>query len=231
MKKIIITIFTVLLMGSGVVQAAIYNIGPGDDFGFFHLVGNDSLVMTGGESDWLVLDDLSVATIENTEPITDTETGGIWMVDMRDYSTLNLEGGEINFIEAGWESTVNMTGGYLDYIKVSGESTVNMTGGYLDYIIASGESKAYLRGGTIDDFWRMPLEDGEPIEEAMIHVFALDYLYDSPSNLLTGHWGDNSAFSINLNIPSSDYIEFHIIPEPTSILLLGLGGLMLRRRV
>ena len=39
MKKIIITIFTVLLMGSGVAQAAIYNIGPGDDFGNLTLVG------------------------------------------------------------------------------------------------------------------------------------------------------------------------------------------------
>ena len=212
MKKMIITIFTVLLMGSGVVQAAIYNIGPGDNVDFLYLIDNDSLVMTGGEIDWLDLDDWSAATIENTEPITDTETGGIWMVDMGDYSTFNLEGGEINFIEAGWQSTVNITGGYLDYI------------------VASGESKAYLRGGTIDDLWRMPLENGAPIEEAMIHVFCLDYLYDSPSNLLTGHWGDNSPFSINLNIPSSDYVEFHIIPEPCSVMLLGLGAVILRNR-
>ena len=212
MKKIIITILAVFVVWASLVQGAIYNIGPGDDFDFLYLVGNDSLVMTDGEIDWLDLDDWSVATIENTDPITDTATGGIWVVDMGDYSTFNLEGGEINFIEA-WA-----------------ESTVNMTGGYLDYIVMSGESKAYLRGGTIDDFWRMPLENEAPIEEAMIYVFALDYLYDSPSNLLTGHWGDNSAFSINLNIPSSDYVEFHIIPEPATLFIFALGGLIFRRR-
>lgn len=153
-----------------------------------------------------------MATVENTEPIIDIEIGGVWAVDMGDYSTLNIEGGEINFIEAWWESTVNMTGGYLDNI------------------IASGENKAYLRSGTIDDLWRMPLEDGEQIEEAMIHVFCLDYLYDPPGNLLTGHWGDNSTFSINLNIPSYDYIEFHIISEPATLFIFTLGGLLLTSR-
>jgi len=210
--RILLLVPAIMAMSVCNLQAAIYNIGPGDNVDFLYLIDNDSLVMTGGEIDWLDLDDWSVATIENTEPITDTETGGIWTVDMGDYSTFNLEGGEINFIEAWWESTINMTGGYLNYI------------------VMSGESKAYLSGGTIDDLWRIPLEGGEPIKEAMIHVFCLDYLYDPPGNLLTGHWSDNSAFSINLNIPSSDYIEFHIIPEPCSVLLLGLGALILRRK-
>ena len=33
MKKIIITILAVFVVWASLVQAAIYNIGPGDDFG------------------------------------------------------------------------------------------------------------------------------------------------------------------------------------------------------
>jgi len=215
MKKIIITIFTVLLMGSGVVQAAIYNIGPGDNFGNLGLVDYDTLLMTGGEGHNLSLLDWSSATIEDTAPLIDEDTGGIWAVTTYSYGIFNFNGGEINSIEAYVDSTVNMTGGSLTSLRMD------------------NESQAHLEGGLIENLASdQTLVGGLPWEEALIHIFCLDYLYDSPSNLLTGHWGDNSAFSINLidigTVPTYDYIQFHIIPEPTTILLLGLGGLLLR---
>jgi len=215
MKKIIITALVVLLMVSGVVQAAIYNIGPGDNFGDLVLVDYDTLLMTGGEGHNLGLLGWSSATIENTSPLIDQYSGGIWAVGVRSYSIFNFNGGEIGSIEA------------------SGDATVNITGGILTTLEMHSESQAYLEGGLIENLASdQTLLGGLPREDALIHIFALDYLYDSPSNLLTGHWSDNSAFSINLidigTVPTYDYIEFHIIPEPTSILLLGLGGLLVR---
>ena len=217
MKKIIITIFTVLLMGSGVVQAAIYNIGPGDNFGNLGLVDYDTLLMTGGEGHNLSLLGWSIATIENTSPLIDEDTGGIWAVDTTSYSIFNFNGGEINSIEAYGDSTVNMTGGTLTSLRMD------------------SESQAYLEGGIIENLASdQTLDGGLPWQNAMIHIFALDYLYDSPSNLLTGHWGDNSAFSINLidigTVPTYDYIEFHIIPEPATLIIFTLGGFLLRKR-
>jgi len=53
-------------------------------------------------------------------------------------------------------------------------------------------------------------------------------------NVLTGLWGNGDPFSIHLpNItgysPAIENIQFQLIPEPTSLLLLSLGGLLLRR--
>jgi len=217
MKKRIITMLVVFVMWASPVQAAIYNIGPGDNFGNLGLVDYDTLLMTGGEGHNLSLLGWSSATIENTAPLIDEDTGGIWAVDTTSYSIFNFNGGEINSIEAYGDSTVNMTGGTLTSLRMD------------------NESQAYLEGGLIENLASdQTLVGGLPWEEALIHIFCLDYLYDSPSNLLTGHWGDNSAFSINLidigAIPTYDYIEFHIIPEPATLYIFALGGLLLRRQ-
>ena len=215
MKRRIISVLVVFAVCAGVAEAAIYNIGPGEEFGSLVLHNNDSLFMTGGEGDDLDLRDLSTATIENTNPIIGEEDGGIWEVFVSSTSTLDFNGGEINSIEALWDGTVNMTGGILTTLEMH------------------SESQAYLEGGLIENLASdQTLLGGLPWEDALIHIFALDYLYDSPSNLLTGHWGDNSAFSINLidigTVPTYDYIEFHIIPEPATLFLVGLGGMLLR---
>jgi len=217
MKEIIITMLVVFAVWSGVVQAAIYNIGPGDNFGNLGLVDYDTLLMTGGEGHNLSLGYWSIATIENTTPLIDQNTGGIWAVDTYSYSIFNFNGGEINSIEAYDDSTVNMTGGTLTTLRMD------------------SESQAYLEGGIIENLASDQILDGGlPWHDAMIHIFALDYLYDSPSNLLTGHWADNSAFSINPidtgTVPTSDDIEFHITPEPATLFIFGLGTVILRNR-
>ena len=218
MKKIIITMLVVFVVWAGVVHAAIYNIGPGDNFGNLTLVDYDTLLMTGGEGHNLGLYDWSLATIDDTDPLNIGQgDGGIWKVDASSYSVFNFNDGEINSIETYGDSTVNMRGGDLTTLEMH------------------SESQAYLEGGTIENMASDQTLDGDmPWHNAMIHIFCLDYLYDSPSNLLTGHWGDSSTFSMNLidigTIPTYDYIEFHIIPEPATLFIFALGGLLLWRR-
>ena len=63
--------------------------------------------------------------------------------------------------------------------------------------------------------------------------------FNSTTRLLTGLWGNGDPFSIYLSaVPNSDYgyspaidnIKFTIIPEPASLILLAVGGLLLRRK-
>jgi hypothetical protein len=60
-----------------------------------------------------------------------------------------------------------------------------------------------------------------------------DYTYNASTNILAGIWGDDSTFSIQLvdheyYDPVIDNIAFTIVPEPATLLLFGLGAVMLR---
>jgi hypothetical protein len=60
-------------------------------------------------------------------------------------------------------------------------------------------------------------------------------LYNPANKRLTGTWEDFSKFNIKLvdyqgYSPTIDNIKFTIIPEPMTLLLIGLGGIMIRRR-
>ena len=190
MKKINITIFTIVLMSSGVVQAEIYNIGPGEEFGSLTLIDDDTLLMTAGEGDNLTLFDWSIATIEDTNPIIGEESGGIWEVTTTSYSIFNLSGGEINNLSVYGESSI-----YLDEGQILGDLTV-----YND--------------------------------TAWVHIFGYGFNNDPfMGSPLTGYWANDTPFSINLvdsTISTYDQIVFHIIPEPATILLFGMGGFILR---
>ena len=59
--------------------------------------------------------------------------------------------------------------------------------------------------------------------------------YNEATRLLTGNWLNGSSFSIilvNVDLERFDttYSNIRFIPEPASLSLLALGGLLLRRR-
>jgi len=190
-----------------------YLIGPGDYLGGLGLVDNDTLLMTGGKIDGLSLGGYAVATIENTDlPM------GILNLTAYSYCTVNIHGGAIGDITAEIESLVNITGGSINSLEMYQNSMSYLYGGDIG-TLASAQSL---------------LPQGDPGPKGWIQLYCLEYDYDSNNNLLTGLWGDSTPFSVQLDdigtIPTYQQIEFHIIPEPASIMLLGLGGLWLRKK-
>ena len=68
-----------------------------------------------------------------------------------------------------------------------------------------------------------------------IEMIVKDHSFAAGTNLLTGTWGDDSGFSIQLVNqagfdPVIDNIAFTIVPEPATLLLITAGALALRRR-
>jgi hypothetical protein len=51
---------------------------------------------------------------------------------------------------------------------------------------------------------------------------------------LISFWTDDTPFSIdfldNIDVGSTYYDHVHLVPEPVTLLLLGLGAVMLRRK-
>jgi hypothetical protein len=138
-----------------------------------------------------------------------------------------------------WDS-----GGVVD-LNLADWSHLNLLGGEIANLHISGNAIGILRGGRIDnlDSWqtvsvigRDP-QSGEWFYNRHIEMFVKDYTYNSLTKVLKGTWGDNSLFKIQLidrtqygYSPAIDNIKFTIIPEPMSLILLALGGMVIRRR-
>ncbi len=204
--KILLMMAMLVVVSGGRLEATHYTIEDGDNFGNLTL-DDDTLTMTGGEGHNLVLYGDSVATIENTAPLVGVDDGGIWEITVSSSSILNLNGGEINSIRTYWSGVINMTGGEVGEVDLYSQNLFNLSGGQVGQLtITSVESWAILDGYGFSEY--------------------------VPGNPITGYWHDDTAFSINLvDDGISTYDQIIFIPEPVSVLLLGIGGLILRKRM
>jgi hypothetical protein len=124
-----------------------------------------------------------------------------------------------------------LSGGIWD-VSMTDKSQLNMAGGGIQLLGMGNESAAILRGGRIDN-----IESWQTALLPHIEMIVKDYTYNTLTKILKGTWGDDSLFSIQLidrtqygYSPAIENIQFTIIPEPTTMGLLALGGLLIRRR-
>lgn len=192
MKHLTLTIISVMILASNVF-AAVYNIGPGDDFGGLVLRDYDTLLITGGTGSDIDFGGWSTGIIEDTDPINLGQgDGGIWEMTVSGHSELTINDGEFYEIVSDDFSTLNLHGG-----QIFGSLMVEHTTAWVHI---------YGHGFNNDPFGGSPL---------------------------TGFWADDTPFSINLvdsTISTYDQIVFHDTPEPGTLALLGLGGILLRKR-
>jgi len=149
--------------------------------------------------------DYTQAEIWGTTPYIDDHNGGIWMLAQAGHSSLEFSGGEIHEFDIGSYATARFSGGRIDEIWSS--------------------QSAWTLGG----------DPPELVPDPHIEIVCLDWDWDDITNILTGTWADLSTFDIQLvdrvgYDPAIENIAFTIVPEPTSLLLIAAGGLLLRRR-
>jgi hypothetical protein len=116
-------------------------------------------------------------------------------------------------------------------MNLARNSTLNYYGGETGAISIYEQATAVLEGGRIDY-----IASHQYLGSPHIEMVVKDYSYNPGTNLLTGIWGDDTAFSIELvdqagYDPVIDNIAFTVVPEPMTLLLFGLGGLVIRRKL
>ena len=120
------------------------------------------------------------------------------------------------------------TGG-IQYLDLYSTSHLDYFDGVTRQLTLRGNATAYFEGGRIDYIRSYQLSNQSKHITMVCDVESVDHT----GNLLTGNWLDGSSFSITLqNVSGYDtvYSNIHFIPEPATLLLFGLGGLLLRRR-
>jgi hypothetical protein len=199
MKKVIMLLI-VLAAVSSARATFTYTYGPGTNFGSRDLMGNESMLVNGGQGGSLGLFATSYARIEGTTPLGTYYGGGAWA------------GGIWTISAGGSGSTLEILGGEIAELDMSSGAHASLSGG---------------RVLTLATYQQAPTSADKHID-----LFCKNY--SLTSGILSGLWGDDTAFSIRLvnqtgYTPTIDNINFHIVPEPMTLGLLACGGLAIRR--
>jgi hypothetical protein len=225
-KKVLTILAVVLFAGNGLyaVPDKIFTssgqILLGEEWSNVYIYNDDTIVdMLGGLVDGIATYDASMVNV----------TGGtVYTLDALEFSTANISGGYV-YGASAWDHAVvdffdnasAVTIGAGDY------GTLNMIGGTTNYIGSIDSGILNLYSGLVTDSlgaW----------DFSIVNIYGYDLVKTSTGGRygygrVYGFWLDDTLFTIDLN-GSETFSHINLIPEPTSLILLAFGSLILKRR-
>ncbi len=192
-----------------------------------------------------------------TDDLTISDGDYYWYVDADEASVIDIVGGEIEELltfafssadivggltqklEALEASTINISGGEIWDLSAYDQSQISITGGKVGWLYASAGSEVTVTDGEVGKIWAN--------SSSSVNIYGYDLSYNPNfeydgtreewEGLLTGYWENEVPFNIT-TWDESTYDQMVLydlgpppgIPEPATLLLLGLGALTLRRR-
>lgn len=146
------------------------------------------------------------------------------------FSTVNITGGQVRFLTGYDNSVSNVSGGTIHGVTAGHNASITIAGGDITGNLAANRTGTiYLYGTGFEVYYDS-------------NVFSLshgdrftDFAYQQPERFhgyIRGTLADGTAFDAYASIPTNNNYgaDIIIIPEPTTLLLLGLGGLLVRKR-
>ncbi|TWT77635.1 hypothetical protein Pla123a_14310 [Posidoniimonas polymericola] len=153
-------------------------------------------------------------------------------ISIVDSSVLHLRGGELStYVQGGGASRIFIESGVVGtQVAVYGAAVATISGGSMNELIAAPGGVIALSGGVVNE--RMRAGGG-----GTINVIGRGFNYPAgplpvTSGTLTGFLADGSFLSTPFisDFRGVGMINLVVVPEPTSMLLLALGGLWLTPR-
>ncbi len=207
--------------------------------------GNGSVIYDGGgfhELDYpipigssVIYDDGGFHELDYEVPRNRTEGVQVYDSESGDITTLTVSDGAnvvSGFLGAFDNSHVTVQGGVIAWGLVADDhSTIDVAGGDMGWVAASSEGKVTITGGTMG--WI------EVYESGVIEIYGTDFNYGygeltELNGLLTGILATGEVLNSRFwrgdeeeNILPGSIV---LIPEPATVLLLGIGAVLLRRR-
>jgi len=124
-------------------------------------------------------------------------------------STADIWGGQVDEMVTFQNSILNMFGGTISGLFTEDDSTINIYGGTLGHLASAGFSSVYLYAYDV------------------IHTTTGGRWNDG--QVMGKYYADDSDFLFDLKYQDT-YSHITVVPEPTTLLLLSLGGLMIRQK-
>ncbi len=168
--------------------------------------GSSTLTVTGGGAESIdILGSAHLDVISTKIPLSDSYNGGggIYDINVENYASLTFSGGVVDSIEIYNNATAILNGGTINSLEI-------------------------YQYGSLGQTVRIECCDG----------WSWIYGIEQQIKGITGNWQNGTPFSIDfidairrpdLNPPVHTHVEV-VTPEPASLLMLGLGGLVLRKR-
>ena len=171
--------------------------------------------------------------------LTNGEYGGAG-IELEEFEKLVVDGGGAARITAQDNSVLQIistslpleldVGGVYD-IHLTDNSSLLFTGGATESIVLYKNSFSELKGGQINyvTIYRRPQD------YCYVTIFCQEG-YLKTTTGISGLWADGTDFDIqfcNVGSPfpaTHNFVNVEIVPEPTTLLLLGLGSLLFRRK-
>ena len=122
-------------------------------------------------------------------------------------------------------ATADMIGGLIDKITIYQSCLLNMYDGEIGILWTEDISTANIYGGDLTELWATG---------GSVNLYAYDVTHTTTGGLwddgqvIGTYYSDSTDFIFDLR--DDAYSHISIIPEPATFLLLGLGGLLLRKR-